>query len=147
LRSSVRSRQAPPTFAPSELRLAGQCPENRRSKITESSVPSFVSTSKSKRMYDAVRHREESKPSDRKSYPRLASRFSAHLPTRRMRGRHSHQWMVCEASWSFLKRNQRSRSPVQSNEQSFEVKTSAEGWVSMMRAIKCLKGIWWMPWR
>ena len=24
---------------------------------------------------------------------------------------------------------------------------SAEAWVSMIRAIKCLKGIWWMPWR
>ena len=21
------------------------------------------------------------------------------------------------------------------------------GWASIMRAIKCLKGIWWMPWR
>ena len=26
-------------------------------------------------------------------------------------------------------------------------KSSAEGWASTMRAIKCLKGIWWMPWR
>jgi hypothetical protein len=25
--------------------------------------------------------------------------------------------------------------------------TSAEGWVLIMRAIKCLKGIRWMPWR
>jgi hypothetical protein len=24
---------------------------------------------------------------------------------------------------------------------------SAEGWASTMRAIKCLKSIWWMPWR
>src|SRR5690606_3196541 len=56
-------------------------------------------------------HREERKPSKPHVLPRRAVRFSAFLPTRRVRGRHSHHaWMVCEASWSFLKRNQRSRS-------------------------------------
>jgi hypothetical protein len=56
----------------------------------------------------------------------------------------------CEASWSFkigpdlTTDDGRQRTD---EDPSSVVCPLSSGWASIMRAIKCLKGIWWMPWR
>ena len=48
---------------------------------------------------------------------------------------------------TILKQAGLSKSMSGRSERKFAEATHAEWWALIMRAIKCLKGIWWMPWR